>query len=567
MDFEVNKIMKPDNRITLSEVSRKAPQILQSGDSHLLEEGSAPTLNDLAGSLQFALGDGRIWMNDERMVLMETATLGDLRAKMIAEMGMERTRKRVMEVGWKQGVYYANLVKKRFTQENLTAALAAGPRVHTMQGFAKVTTRRFQFDAAKKEYLGEFYWHDSAEGTEHFRNFGVCDCPVCWMQVAVPSGYTSTILGYPVIFREIECVGQGAQRCLVIGKDADSWGEDIPEFETFGVKSTQNRKSKPWAPPTEFAPPSKSEVKQSDVVGRSAAVSRARRLIQQVAPYNEPVLLLGETGTGKEHFARHLHALSNNPDAPFIPVNCSAFTGASDPEQNRLFGEGGLIETAHSGTLFLNDVTALAPNLQARLALLMAAQDLPFRLVSATGEQPVDAVTDGRMRADLHYLLSILPIQVPPLRDRLDDLPELIEHFLELHCKRHQKQVQGLSSAVFDMLLRYDYPGNLRELSNMIERGVIYADASGLIDISNIFTGIEKAPRVVGRVQKDGDVYRPKTVSDVRGERTFEEMEAGVILQALDQADWNISAAARNLGLTRAKLDYRVKKFQLKEGD
>jgi len=503
-------------------------------------------------------------MNDERMVLMETSTLGDLRAKMITEMGMDRTRKRVMEVGWKQGVHYANLVKKRFTQDNLTAALAAGPRVHTMQGFAKVTTRRFQFDAAKKEYLGEFYWHDSAEGTEHFRNFGVCDCPVCWMQVAVPSGYTSTILGYPVIFREIECVGQGAQRCLVIGKDAQSWGEEIPELEIFDVKAPQNRKSQPWVPPTEFETKSREPTKQSDVVGRSAAVSRARRLIQQVAPYSEPVLLLGETGTGKEHFARHLHALSNSPDAPFVPVNCSAFTGTSEAEQDMLFGENGMIEQVGEGTLFLNDITALAPTLQARLSLLLTAQKSAFRIVSATGVQPLDAVSDGSMRADLHYILSILPVQIPPLRDRLDDLPELIEHFLELHSTRHQKQVQGLSSSVFDMLLRYDYPGNLRELSNMIERGVIYADASGLIDISNVFTGIEKAPRVVGRVEKDGDVYRPKSVSDVRGDRTFEEMEAGVILQALDNSDWNISAAARSLGLTRAKLDYRIKKFRLK---
>jgi len=120
-----------------------------------------------------------------------------------------------------------------------------------------------------------------------------------------------------------------------------------------------------------------------------------------------------------------------------------------------------------------------------------------------------------------------------------------------------------ICTTCFHMLLRYDYPGNLRELSNMIERGVIYTDASGLIDISNIFTGIEKAPRVASRVENDGDVHRPKSISDVRGERTYEEMETAVILQALVEADWNVSAAARNLGLTRAKLDYRIKKFGL----
>lgn len=553
------------NRISLSEVSRRAPQVLERGDSLSLDEGAAPTLNDLAGALQFALGDGRIWLNDVRMIMMETSTLGDLRAKMIEEIGMDRTRERCMQVGWEQGVKYAELVVKRFKQDSLTAALAAGPRLHTMQGFAKVTTKRFEFDAKKKEYLGEFYWHDSAEGTEHLTKFGVCDCPACWMQVAVPSGYTSTLLGYPVIFREIECVGQGAQRCIVIGKDAASWGDDIPELKTFNIRSDRPAKRVPWQPSKDIELP-KHVAHQKDVIGKSAALARARRLIEKVALFSEPVLLLGESGSGKEHFARHLHDHSAVADGPFIPVNCSAFEGASTEEIDTLFGDDGLIAKSRKGSLFLNDVTALPSKLQAKLALMIqgAQSKKPdFRIVSATGQQPLDAVANGTLRADLHYFLSILPVQIPPLRERLDDIPELLDHFLSLHTSRHNKSIAGFTGAVYDMLLRYDYPGNVRELSNLVERGVIYAEQGDRIDISHVFTGIERLPRMSRRVRKDGDIYRPKRPVELGGERTFDEIEAETLRNALRECDWNVSAAARKLGLTRAKLDYRIKKFGL----
>lgn len=555
------------SRISLTEASRRAPGILR-GDSLLLDDGAPPTLNDLAGALQFALGDGRIWLNDERMVMMQTNVLGALRAGMIAEMGMDRTRDALFRVGWTQGVQLAELMIKRFKQDNLTAALAAGPRLHTMKGFAKVVTKRFEFDAAKQEYLGEFYWHDSVEGTEHLRAFGVCDCPVCWMQVAVPSGYTTTLLGFPVIFREVECVGQGAQRCVVVGKDAASWGDRVPELALFGLDEKKPKKSVPWTPPADIRlDPRSTPRNPGDIVGSSAAIQRARRLVEKVAGFAEPVLLIGEAGTGKEHFARFLHSRGATPEGPFVPVNCSIFSGASDVES--LFGETGLLHQARGGTLFLNDVVALAPDLQARLALLLHDRDrrrLPFRIVAATGIHPTQAMTAGKLRADLQYFLSVLPIHIPPLRERRDDLPELIEHFLQMHVTRHKKPVDRLTGAVYDMLLRYDYPGNMRELSNLIERGVIYAEPGGMIDITHVFSVIETAPQVVRRVQRDGPIDRPKTIAEVHGERTLEDMEIEAVRTALIEADWNVSAAARKLGLTRAKLDYRMKKFHLVPG-
>lgn len=557
-------------RISLTEASRRAPRILEQGDSLQLDEGAPPTLNDLAGALQFALGDGRIWLNDERMVMIQTQVVGALRARMIASSGMEQTRKDLLRVGWGQGVQLAELITKRFKQDNVTAALAAGPRVHTMEGFAKVVTKRFEFDTAKRQYLGEFYWHDSVEGTEHLHSFGVCDCPTCWLQVGVPSGYTSTLLGFPVIFREVECIGQGAQHCVVIGRDAASWGDDVPELELFGLKGKRNKPSQPWTPSTSVAFKAKKAPRDlGQIVGTSAAIQRAKRLLEKAAVYSEPVLLMGEPGTGKEHFARYLHTCGAAPDAPFVPVNCSAFLGADPSELDTLFGEDGMMVRAEGGTLFLNDVLSLPPNMQARLALKLHDRErhkMPYRIVAATGRNPQEAVKEGKLRTDLQYHLSVLPVLIPPLRDRTGDIPKLIEHFLDLHSSRHVKPLEGLTGRVFDMLLRYDYPGNLRELSNLIERGVIYAESGGKIDINHVFSMIENMPQVATRLEPGTTTGDPTSVAKIHEGWTLEEMEIEAVRAALIDADWNISAAARKLGLTRAKLDYRVKKFDLSPG-
>lgn len=554
-------------RVSLREVSKRAPRILQRGDSLLLDEGAAPTLNDLAGALQFALGDGRIWLNDNRMVLMQADVLGALQKQMIRDVGMDKTRVHCMRIGWQEGVKLAELVKTRFAQENLTAALAAGPRLHTLEGYAKVVTKRFEFDAKRKSYLGEFYWIDSVEGTQHFRNFGVCDCPACWMQVGVPSGYTSTLLGFPVIFREIECVAQGAARCLVIGEDADSWGDDVPELQIFDLARDRTAREGPWNPALAIpelssAGPSGADPAEA-IIGQSAPIQRTKRLLEKASPFSEAVLLLGEPGTGKEFFARHLHARGTTPKGPFVAVNCAALGHVSPSDADELFGPEGHIAQARGGTLFLNDVLSLGLGLQAKLvAFLHDRSDRPrvLRIIAATGPSPLSAMAEGRLRSDLYNLLSVLPIEVPSLRERRDDIPLLITHFLSLHRKRLRKTVQGLSGATYDLLLRYDYPGNVRELSNLIERGLIFAEPGGFIEINHMFSSLEKLPEVARAAKPH---LKAATADLVDGQNSIEILEIELLRAALVETDWNVSRAARKLGLSRAKLDYRIKKFGL----
>jgi two-component system, NtrC family, response regulator HydG len=550
-------------RISLTEASRRAPRITARGDSRLLEEGAPPTLADLAGALQFALGDGRIWLSDERMVMMQAQVLGSLRRDVIKRIGVDAARSLFYRTGWRQGQLYADLVRKRFNQDDLTAALAAGPRLHTMEGFVKVTTKRFEFDIKRGHYHGEFHWHDSTEAVEHLNAFGVADCPTCWMQIGAPAGFTTALLGQPVIFREVECMGMGAERCVVIGRNAAAWGKDVPELDEF-APAMPRPKNKPWNPAATDPKPQKPDMPHA-IIGKTVAIERARRLLERVAGYDEPVIFLGEAGTGKEFFARRLHEIGRTPKGPFVMINCDAFA------ETPLFGKDGAIERAHGGTLFLNDLFSLPRPLQSQLAAHLnaaPASSKPFRMMSATSTTPKDAVASGAFRADLFYRLSLLPILIPPLRDRRDDLPMLIDHFVQIHSRSHRKPLRNIASAARDLLMRYDFPGNVRELSNMIERGVIYAEPGGDLEISHIFTGIEQIPEFVDGLHASGKIVRRRphvggALVEPADARSFEELEQKTYLSALAAADGNVSAAARALGLSRAKLDYRLAKLGL----
>lgn len=555
-------MLKMPDRISLTEAARKAPRITARGDSRLLDDGAPPTLADLAGALQFALGDGRIWMNDERIVLLKTQMLGSLRRELIGSLGRDATRALFFRIGWQQGQLNADLLRKRFHQDDLTAALAAGPRLHTMEGFVKVSTKRFEFDIKRGHYHGEFHWHDSTEAIEHLAAFGLCDCPTCWLQIGVPSGFTTALLGHPVIFREVECMGQGAERCVVIGRNAAAWGDDLPELDMIARLPATRSRPRPKQPAAPDGAPGPAE-QPHPVIGKSAPIERAKRLLDRVAGFAEPVLFLGEAGTGKAYFARHLHEIGRHPTGPFVVVNCD-----SDQLDSHLFGAGGALAQAQNGTLFLNDLFAMPRGVQARLAEVLAdpaGRPVPLRVMSASGEAPQAKLHSGALRADLYFRLSLLPIMIPPLRDRRDDLPILIDHFLRRHARQHRKPLRQISAAARDLLLRYDFPGNLRELSNMIERGVICAEPGGDLEISHLFTGLEQMPAFVEGLHASGRIVRRSATPDsASAQRSLADIEHETYHAALAAAGGNISAAARRLGISRAKLDYRLAKLGLK---
>ena len=238
-----------------------------------------------------------------------------------------------------------------------------------------------------------------------------------------------------------------------------------------------------------------------DIVGRSAALRQVLKQVETVAPTGSTVLIRGETGTGKELIARALHDLSPRRERTFVKLNCAAIpTGLLESE---LFGHEkgaftgaisqkvGRFELAHQGTLFLDEVGDIPPELQPKLLRVLQEQEferlgstktisVDVRLVAATNRDLAAMVADGCFRSDLYYRLNVFPLVLPPLRERRDDIPPLVRHFTQRFARRMGRRIETIPSAVMEALVRYPWPGNIRELQNVIERAVILSPGSSL---------------------------------------------------------------------------------------
>jgi DNA-binding NtrC family response regulator len=316
------------------------------------------------------------------------------------------------------------------------------------------------------------------------------------------------------------------------------------------------------------------------LVGTSEAMGRLRALITQVADTDSTVLIQGESGTGKEVVARLLHQMSSRAEGPWVPINCAAI-----PEtllESELFGHEkgafsgaltvrqGRFELAHGGTLFLDEIGDMPLPLQAKL--LRALQERAFervggtktirvnlRIIAATNQDLEQAVQERRFRADLYYRLNVIPLTVPPLRERISDVPLLVTHFLRQFNETNQTSVAGFTGEAMAALMRYHWPGNIRELENLIERLVILK-RSGTIDLSELPDKIRERP--LGSISTD---HAPPIglLSSGTGIDLVQELdryETSLILEALRQAGGVTSKAAQLLGLNRTTLVEKLKR-------
>ena len=327
-------------------------------------------------------------------------------------------------------------------------------------------------------------------------------------------------------------------------------------------------------------------------MGRSPAFLKATGLLRKAAATQVTVLLSGETGVGKERFARALHALSPRATKPFVAVNCAALPG--NLVESELFGtekgaytgadtaRAGRFERAHGGTLFLDELGELP--LPAQAKLLRVLQDgqverlggtqprqVDVRLVAATHVDLLDAVRAGRFRQDLYYRLNVYPIRIPPLRERLDDIEAFAQHLLQRFATQHDKHISGFTDHALLALRGYDWPGNVRELENLIERGVILADPGQPVDTSHLFPEHQPATATpTHSLQPSGRLAAcPPAVCNeellqhlLQRPLDLQALEAQLIEAAVARHHGNLAAAARQLGLTRPQLSYRLSKIR-----
>ncbi|MFP4895342.1 sigma 54-interacting transcriptional regulator [Paraburkholderia sp. EG304] len=576
-----------------------------------------PDIADLMSRLHFAPGDGRIWLGDQRMLLVHTGSVGVMRRELIDSLGIDAARGLLTRMGYNSGARDAELARKARPDSSITEMFAVGPQLHMLEGMTVVEPVRLEIDVEKGQYYGEFIWKNCAEDEEHIRIYGIGAEPVCWTQIGYASGYTSVFIGRPVIYREVECRALGQSQCRIVGKPVEEWGDEAADDLRFmqaqsftqGLSAAAVKREARHAPAVALLggtpPPTPTAFGDDNMVGASPGFNAVCHMIRRVASTRATVLFLGESGVGKEVCARTLHRISACSDGPFVAVNCAAIPEAL--VESELFGveRGGFTDATHSrpgrferadgGTLFLDEIGILSLTAQGKLLRALQEGEIErvgdtqtrrvnVRVIAATNLDLKDEIRAGRFREDLYFRLNVFPIRVPSLRERREDLPVLLNHMLHKFRERHGRDVTGFTGRALDALLSYGWPGNIREMENLVERGVILAPDGGAIDIGHLFTSGETIDAQMfglgtnGSLMPSGSLLDQQAGGSGEAERvvrkvndlllgasgdidptSLDDIETALLKSAVQRAQGNLSAAARTLGITRPQLVYRLK--------
>ncbi|MBI2526606.1 MAG: sigma-54-dependent Fis family transcriptional regulator [Candidatus Rokubacteria bacterium] len=316
------------------------------------------------------------------------------------------------------------------------------------------------------------------------------------------------------------------------------------------------------------------------LVGTSRAMQEVYRLIDLAAPTSAPVLIFGESGTGKELAARTLHELGPRHDGPFVAVNCAAI-----PEtllESEIFGHEkgaftgalerrvGCFELAHQGTIFLDEIGEMSPSLQAKFLRILedgsvkrvggkAEIRVDVRVLAATNKDPAKAIQDGKFREDLYYRLNVFAIPLPPLRDRKEDIPLLIQAFLEEFDAKYDRKVRGVDDAALSVLTAHDWPGNVRELRNIVERALI-ACPGELIAAAHLPAGLGERP---AREPEPAGAVPPAAGpgGEVPAGVRLRDLEREAILKTLAAVNNNKTRAAQLLGISLKTLHNKLNRY------
>ena len=534
-------------------------------------------IQDLLDKIQFDSQHGKIWFEENRMLLLHTSIMGFLRKDLYNMLGWERTKRFFIRLGYQAGVRDAEVTSKLRPNLNEAEAFMAGPQMHGIRGMVQVEVNELQLSHDKHQFYADFNWRNSFEAEVHLSEFGASEESACWMLLGYACGYSSFVMGQTIIYQETHCVAKGDDCCRIVGKPLKEWqnADELIQFmspdpvsdELIALQAELNELKKNIYTDVE------ADYTMFNSIGESVAYRKVCDLLKKAAGSKVAVLLQGETGVGKEAFARGIHEGSSRKGQPFVAVNCAcippdlieaelfgvekgAFTGATQTRS-------GKFERAHQGTIFLDEVIELSPRAQAALLRMLQegeyervgdyqTRKADVRLVAATNEVLEQAVKEGRFRADLYYRLNIFPVIIPPLRERRDDIPLLITHFLSRFENMYGKTLKGLSDRAKNFVMTYEWPGNIRELENLLERATLLTDHQQEIKLNHLF------PQIKQDIEPKPENLDLNAV--IQDGFCLEDHERQLILIAMQKANQNVSEAARILGISRAALDYRLKK-------
>jgi len=548
-------------------------------------ETALPDISDLGGRVQFLPQEGQIWLSGQRHLLINQQSFVSLRKQLVVALDLEKAKTILFEMGYAAGIKEAEIAQKLRIDSPQIDAFLIGPQLHALRGEVFVNPVKITANIATGEYFSELTWHNSAEAEVHVSALGSSTEPVCWMQLGYASGYTSAIMEREILFKETECTACGAPSCRIVGKPVEEWPDDTEHLQKhrafLGVApKSQTIEEKVGL---EFLP--------GNVIGTSSKFLSAWKLLCQAAPHNVIIFLNGEMGVGKETFARAAHRMSPRYKRTYHSVNCSTFSKKSSTSE--LFGNEqttssqnvigkGWLEIAEGGTLYLEQIEKLSLSAQAKLDQFLRTgcftrvggtheRKVDVRIICATTENLDHMVIAGDFRSDLLHSLRVYPILLPPLRDRRGDIELIATNALKRYTTNTGQLISGFTEDAMDSLLRYKFPGNIRELENIITRAAITTNTGNAIGALNMFNEVKdqsslslvpklnnlglKSANIVEKT--DNQRNNPKFTLD---NLTLADLEQLAIENALTDASGNISLAAKKLGVTRAKLRYRLGK-------
>lgn len=521
---------------------------------------------------------GIIHFAGQRALLLDAMAMGVLRKYLVENFGITAARAVLTQFGFAHGWRMAEAMQAQFSWKNGEEWRRAGTRICALEGLFSVELGSEDPLEKKGAMILTSY-----EAEQHLLHFGMADSAVCWTICGLMSGYLSHVSEQEIYVLEDRCLGKGHAACNLLGRTSKEWGEERAEelgfFEPGRLKESLDGSLMRVTETLKSAERKLREHRQSlrrvtkdihvpeGIVAKSSSMQKVLDLARRVAKVDATVLITGESGAGKERISRLLHDESSRAAGPFIAINCGAITETL--LESELFGHArgaftgassdrpGLFEAANHGTLLLDEIGEISPGTQVKLLRVLQEREvrrvgenksrrIDVRIVAATNRDLSYGVAGGAFRQDLYYRLKVVELNVPPLRDRRDDILPLARVLLAEAALRMKRAISGLTPTAADQLLRYEWPGNVRELGNAMERAVALASGSR-IECDDLPEEIRRA------------CARPVATSGAV--RPLEEVEKEYILAALELNDGNQTRTAEQLQIGAATLYRKLKSY------
>lgn len=528
--------------------------------------------------IQFS--DGWVGLQGRRLIITDTNALIQFRKDLFDMVGPMHTRRILTRFGYFLGQADAAAMKRIFRWESVEELVKAAANLHTLQGIGRCLVKAIKIDNEYKSFYMEALWHNTAEGDIYVSEFGHADHPVCYIMMGYMSGYASFCMNYDVYFIEQKCEAKGDRICSAIGKDKTSWGQDLklylPYFKADEINAKIQKLTAQLKQKNKEIAIQRKENEMRDhhnkpyLIGvKSKGFAKVLDLATKVAHFDSSILITGESGVGKEVIANYIHKISHRVKGPFLAVNCGALPDTL--LESELFGHTagaftgaihertGIIEQAAGGTIFLDEIGDISPAMQIKLLRVLQEKEImrlgeskpkkiDVRIITATNKDLESEVKKETFREDLFYRLRVIEINIPPLRERKEDILELARFFVEKLKRKLKIPNLRLDATCLDFLLAYSWPGNVRELENAIEHAAVLS-REGLIFPKSFPASLYNSSFL-------------KTPSFDPYKLTLAQSERLHIESVLKLTNGNKTNASKILGISQATLWRKIKEFE-----